>query len=45
METSIVKLQLEKLVELDFVQCVKAEGISKYHVTLDGIRKVLSTYS
>ena len=45
METSIVKLQLEKLVELDFVQCAKAEGVSKYHITLDGIRKVLSTYS
>ena len=45
MEISILKFQLEKLVELDFVQRVKAEGVNKYHITLDGIRKVLSTYS
>ena len=45
MEVSTVELQLRKLVELEFVQLVEAEGVNKYHVTLDGIRKVLSTYS
>ena len=45
METSVVQLQLQKLVELDFVHCTKTEGIDKYHITLNGIRKVLSTYS
>ena len=45
MEISAVQLQLQKLVELDFVQRIEAEGVDKYHITLDGIRRVLSTYS
>ena len=45
MEVSTVELQLRKLIELDFVQLVEAEGSNKYHITLNGIRKVLSTYS
>ena len=45
MEISAVQLQLQKLVELDFVQRIEAEGVRKYHITLNGIRRVLSTYS
>lgn len=45
MEISAVQLQLQKLVELDFVQRIEVEGVNKYHITLNGIRKVLSTYS
>lgn len=45
MENSAVQLQLQKLVELDFVQRIEVEGVNKYHITLNGIRKVLSTYS
>jgi RIO-like serine/threonine protein kinase len=45
MEISAVQLQLQRLVELDFVQRIEAEGVKKYHITLNGIRKVLSTYS
>jgi len=45
MEISAVQLQLQKLIELDFVQSIEAEGVNKYHITLNGIRKVLSTYS
>lgn len=45
MEISAVQLQLQKLVELNFVQRIEVEGVNKYHITLNGIRKVLSTYS
>lgn len=45
MEISAIQLQLQKLIGLDFVQRIEAEGVNKYHVTLNGIRKVLSTYS
>ncbi|UCF58903.1 MAG: hypothetical protein JSV15_00295 [Candidatus Bathyarchaeota archaeon] len=45
MEISAVQFQLQKLIELDFVQLIEAEGVNKYHITLNGIRKVLSTYS
>lgn len=44
-EASAVQTQLQKLVELDFVQRIEVEGVSKYHITLNGIRRVLSTYS
>lgn len=45
MESSAVSLHLEKLVELGYVQFMKADDADKYHVTLDGMRKVLSMYS
>jgi len=45
METSAVQFHLQKLVELGYVEFVKAEGLDKYHLTLYGIRKVLSIYS
>ncbi len=45
MESSAVSLHLEKLVEMGYVQFMKADDTDKYHVTLDGMRKVLSMYS
>jgi predicted ArsR family transcriptional regulator len=45
MDTPALQFHLQKLSELGYVQFVQAEGIDKYHLTLDGIRKVLSIYS
>lgn len=45
METSSVEFHLQKLVELGYVQPIEAEGTGKYHLTPDGIRKVLTLYS
>ena len=45
MDTPALQLHLQKLMELGYVQFVKVEGADKYHLTLDGIRKVLSIYS
>jgi len=45
METPALRSYLQKLIELGYVQFIQAEGMDKYHLTLDGIRKVLSIYS
>jgi len=45
MDTPALQSHLQKLMELGYVQIVQAEGTGKYHLTLDGIRKVLSIYS
>ena len=45
MDTLALQFHLQKLVELGYVQFIQAEGMDKYHLTIDGIRKVLSTYS
>jgi DNA-binding IclR family transcriptional regulator len=45
MDTPALQFHLQKLSELGYVQFIQAEGIDKYHLTLDGIRKVLSIYS
>ncbi|KPV61907.1 MAG: hypothetical protein AOA66_1579 [Candidatus Bathyarchaeota archaeon BA2] len=45
MENPALQSNLQKLVELGYVQFIQAEGTDKYHLTLDGIRKVLSIYS
>ncbi|UCE15799.1 MAG: MarR family transcriptional regulator [Candidatus Bathyarchaeota archaeon] len=45
METSSIELHLQKLVELGYVQPIEAEATGRYHLTPDGIRKVLSLYS
>jgi DNA-binding IclR family transcriptional regulator len=45
METSTIETELQKLVEQGFVQPKESEGTNKYHVTLSGMRKVLSMYS
>ncbi len=44
-EASEIEIQLQELMEQGFVQSREAEGIPKYHVTLSGMRKVLSMYS
>lgn len=44
-ELSEIETELQKLAEQGFVQPMEAEGINKYHVTLSGMRKVLSMYS
>jgi DNA-binding IclR family transcriptional regulator len=44
-ETSKIETELQRLAEQGFVQPLEAEGINKYHVTLSGMRKVLSMYS
>jgi len=45
METSSIELHLQKLVELGYVQPTEVEGAGKYHLTPNGIRKVLTLYS
>ena len=36
---------LQKLIELGYAQSFRSEEFDKYHLTTDGIRKVLSLYS
>ena len=45
MDTPTLQFHLQKLIELGYVQFIQAEGTDKYHLTIDGIRKVLSIYS
>jgi len=45
METSSIEFHLQKLVESGYVQPIEGEGVGKYHLTPDGIRKVLTLYS
>jgi len=45
MDNPTLQSHLQKLVELGYIQFIQAEGTDKYHLTLDGIRKVLSMYS
>lgn len=39
MDNTTLQLYLQKLIELGYLQRTQAEGIDKYHLTLDGIRK------
>lgn len=45
MDTSSIELHLQKLVDLGYVQPIEAEGAGRYHLTPNGIRKVLTLYS
>ncbi len=45
MESIELKTHLQKLIELGYVQHFYSEETDKYHLTIDGIRKVLSLYS
>lgn len=40
-----VRESLQKLIETNYVQAILSNGIERYHVTVNGIRKVLSMYS
>jgi len=44
-ETPALRSHLQKLIGLGYVQFIQIDGMDKYHLTLDGIRKVLSIYS
>ena len=45
METLELEGHLQKLIELGYTQKLRTDDTDKYHLTVDGIRKVLSLYS
>ncbi|MFC1487499.1 hypothetical protein ACFLRN_07435 [Thermoproteota archaeon] len=45
MDAPELNVHLQKLIELGYTQSVRSDGNNKYHLTIDGIRKVLSLYS
>jgi len=45
MEPSKVEENLRKLMEANYIDARVIGGTVRYHVTIDGIRKVLSMYS
>jgi len=45
MEAPELEVHITKLIELGYAQHFRSEEIDKYHLTIDGIRKVLSIYS
>jgi DNA-binding IclR family transcriptional regulator len=45
METGELQGHLQKLIELGYAQKCCQDNTDKYHLTIDGIRKVLSLYS
>ena len=45
MQTPELQGHLQKLIELGYAQSFHSEEADKYHLTTDGIRKVLSLYS
>ena len=44
-EASIAQSYLQKFVEQGYVNHIRIGEVDKYHLTLNGIRKVLSIYS
>jgi DNA-binding IclR family transcriptional regulator len=44
-EASTVQSYLQKFVEEGYVNYIRVGEVDKYHLTLNGIRKVLSIYS
>ncbi len=44
-DSSLIKEHLRKLEELGYVQSVKGNETNRYHVSVMGIRKVLTLYS
>ena len=45
METPELQEHIQKLIELGYAQHFRSEETDKYHLTTNGIRKVLSLYS
>lgn len=45
METPELEGHLQKLIELGYAQSFRSDNTDKFHLTVDGIRKVLSLYS
>jgi len=44
-DISTVQAHLGKLIELGYIKTMKINGTDKYHLSVDGIRKVLTFYS
>ena len=44
-ELYVIQEHLQKLEELGYVQSIERDGADKYHVSVMGIRKVLTLYS
>jgi len=45
MEPQKVRENLDKLISTQYIQKTYRDGLERYHVTINGIRKVLSMYS
>jgi len=45
MDAPELQTHLQKLIELGYAQSFRSDETDKYHLTVDGIRKVLSLYS
>lgn len=45
MDVNTVQAHLGKLIDLGYIKIMKANGTEKYHLSVDGIRKVLTFYS
>jgi DNA-binding IclR family transcriptional regulator len=45
MDTPELQTHLQKLIELGYAQSFRSNETDKYHLTVNGIRKVLSLYS
>jgi predicted transcriptional regulator len=44
-ESEKVKQYIQKLLQSEYISMILNQGTPRYHVTSNGIRKVLSTYS
>ena len=45
MEPEKVRLNIQKLIETNYLKANQIKGTERYHITVNGIRKVLSMYS
>jgi DNA-binding transcriptional regulator PaaX len=45
MDASVVRVHLQRLADLGYIQLIKVDEREKYHLTQSGIRKVLTLYS
>ncbi|HML03814.1 MAG TPA: hypothetical protein VK487_10665 [Candidatus Bathyarchaeia archaeon] len=44
-DISTVQAHLGRLIDLGYIKTMKTDGTEKYHLSVDGIRKVLTFYS
>lgn len=45
MDDAKIRANLQRLMEMGYVQTLRVDNNDKYHVTFNGIRKVLTLYS
>jgi len=45
MDTSVIRIHLQRLIEMGYVELTRIGEEDKYHLTHSGIRKVLTLYS